>query len=111
MKLTLSIIGIISFSIILFVFGCEESKLVNLEKRLNAFRNILPEEIKEKFDSGEHQDVVAGLDSLLSSDLNFKRDYEKIKDKEAINVFSTQEVVDYFREYFVEEIEKLKKKE
>jgi hypothetical protein len=110
MKRTSKIGVIISITIILFVSGCEESKLVNLEKRLNAFRNILPEELKEKFDSGEHQDVVAGLDSLLSSDLNFKRDYEKIKDKEAINVFSTQEVVDYFQEYFVEEIEKLKKK-
>jgi hypothetical protein len=111
MKRTSKIGVIISITIILVVFGCEESKLVDLEKRLNDFRNILPEELKEKFDSGEYHNVVLGLDSLLSSDMNFKRDYEKIKDKEAINVFSTQEVVDYFREYFVEEIEKLKKKE
>jgi hypothetical protein len=110
MRPTVNIIVLISFSIILFVIGCEESRLDNLERRLNAFRNILPEELKDKFDSGEYQGVVDGLDSLLSSDLNLKRDYEKIKDKEAINVFSSQEVVDYFREYFVEEIENLKEK-
>ena len=76
---------------------------------MDDFRNILPEDLRTYFDSGEHQDVVVGLDSLLSSDLNFKRDYEKIKDKEAINVFSTKDVVDFYREFFVQEIDKLKK--
>lgn len=110
MKKTLILIGTIWLSIILFVPGCEESKLGNLERRLDAFRDILPEELKEKFDSGDYQDVVTGLDSLLSSDSTFRKDYKILKDKEAINVFSTQEVVDFYREYFVEEIKRLKKK-
>ena len=110
MKPTLNIIVIISFGIILFGFNCEESRLDNLERRLNAFRNILPKELKGKFDSGDYQDVVVDLDSLLSSDLNFKRVYERLKDREAINVFSVPGVVDFYREYFVEEIEKIKKK-
>ena len=76
---------------------------------MNAFRNILPQELREKFDSGSYPDVVLGLDSLLSSDVTFKQEYERFKDKETINVFSTQEVVDFYREYFVEEINKLKK--
>jgi len=101
---------ILSLSIFLFVLSCEESKLENLQKRLDAFRNILTEELRGKFDSGNYQEVVAGLDSLLASDLTFKQDYERLKDNEAINVFSTQEVVDFYREFFVEEIDKLKMK-
>lgn len=107
----LSTIILLFLFVLLFALSCEESKLENLEKRLEAFRKILPEELREKFDSGVYQDVVVGLDSLLSSDFDFKREYEKLKDKEAINVFSTQEVVDFYREYFVEEMNKLKKNE
>ncbi len=105
-------ITIITLSLSLFLFGlsCEESKLENLQKRLDAFRNILTEELRGKFDSGDYQEVVTGLDSLLSSDLTFKKEYERLKDSEAINVFSTQEVVDFYREFFVEEIDKLKTK-
>lgn len=93
-----------------FLFCSQDSRLENLQKRLDAFRNILSQELREKFDSGSHQDVVAGLDSLLTSDLTFKRQYEELKDEEAINVFSTREVVDYYQEYFVEEIKRLKGK-
>ncbi len=97
-------------TLFLFLFCCEESKLDNLQRRLDDFRYVLPEEMRKQFDSGDYQYVIVGLDSLLASDFTFKQDYDKLKDKEAINVFSTQEVVDYFREYFVKEIEKLKKK-
>ena len=104
----------VSFTLILlssFLFLCcgQDSRLKNLQERLDAFRNILPRELREKFDSGSCQDVVAGLDSLLSSDSTFGREYEKLKDEEAINVFSTQEVVDFYREFFVEEINKIKR--
>jgi hypothetical protein len=109
MKKILSL-PLVFLSLFLFNFCCEESKLEDLQNRLDDFRNILPEELKVKFDSGEYQDVVAGLDSLLSTDFTFKQDYEKLKDKEAINVFSTQELVDFYRQYFVEELNRLKKK-
>jgi hypothetical protein len=46
----------------------------------------------------------------LQYDSSFKEKYQKLKQKEAINVFSTPEVVDFFRIYFVDEIEKLKGK-
>jgi hypothetical protein len=94
----------------LFLFCCEKSEYENLQMRLDDFRDVLPEGLRMKFDSGDYQNVVIGLDSLLSSDLNFKKKYERLKDKEAINVFSAQEVVDFYREYFVERMEKLKRK-
>lgn len=110
MKTNLQLIrAILILSVFFLAFSCGESRLENLQDRLNAFRNILPQELREKFDSGSYLDVILGLDSLLSSDVTFKQEYERLKDKETINVFSTQEVVDFYREYFVEEINKLKK--
>ena len=102
------------FSVILVLFllfvGCEKSEVEILQERLDAFTNILPEEIREEFDSKNYERAVVGLDSLLEHDPDFKDKYQKLKDREAINVFSTQEVVDFFRVYFVEKIEKLKGK-
>jgi hypothetical protein len=100
---------ILFFSLFLFLFCCEKSEYENLQMRLDDFREVLPEGLRMKFDSGDYQSVVIGLDSLLSSDLNFNKKYERLKDKEAINVFSAQEVVDFYREYFVERMEKLKR--
>lgn len=101
-----------SLSGILFLFlffvGCEKSEVEILQERLDAFTNILPEEVREEFDSKNYEKVVAGLDSLLEHAPAFKEKYQKLKNKEAINVFSTQEVVGFFKVYFVEKIEKLK---
>ncbi len=101
-----------SLSAILVLFllfvGCEKSEVEILQERLNAFRNILPEKIREEFDLKNYEKVVMGIDSLLQYDSSFKEKYQKLKHQELIDVFSTQEVVDFFRVYFVDEIEKLK---
>lgn len=101
-----------SWSAILVLFllfvGCEKSEVEILQERLDAFRNILPEEIREEFDSKNYEKVVMGIDSLLRYDSPFKEEYQNLKHEEAIDVFSTQEVVDFFKVYFVEEIERLK---
>jgi hypothetical protein len=94
---------------LLFV-GCEKSKVEILQERLDAFRSILPQKIREEFDSMKYERVVTGLDSLLKHDPGFKEKYQQVKDDEAINLFSTQEVVDFFKVYFVEEIEILEGK-
>lgn len=101
--------GLMLVFLLLVVFCGEDSRLQNLQERLDAFRDVLPQDLREKFDSGNYDDVVFGLDSLLSEESAFKSEYQKLKDDEAINVFSTEEVVDYYREYFVEEIKKLKR--
>lgn len=92
----------------LMLVGCEKSEVEILQERLDAFRNILPERTREEFDLKNYEKVVMGIDSLLEYDSSFKEKYQKLKDQELINVFSTQEVVDFFRVYFVDRIEKLK---
>jgi hypothetical protein len=100
---------VILASFLLFL-GCEKSEVKILQERLDAFRNVLPEEIREEFDSKNYEKVVMGIDSLLQCDSSFKEKYQKLKHEEAIDVFSTQEVVDFFRVHFADEIEKLKGK-
>jgi hypothetical protein len=99
----------ITLVLVLLTVGCEKSEVQILEGRLDAFRNILPEKVREEFDSKNYEKVVIGIDSLLEHDPAFKEEYQKLKDQELINVFSTKEVVDFFKVYFVEEIERLKK--
>jgi hypothetical protein len=82
----------------------------DLQQRLENFRNVLPQNLRAEFDSKNYATVVKGIDSLLAVDENFKQRYEKMKDNEAINVFTSQEVVDFFKTYFVEEIKKEKKR-
>ena len=40
------------------------------------------------------------VDSLLITDADFKKKWKDIKAVEAINLFSTEEVVDFFVTYF-----------
>jgi hypothetical protein len=94
-----------------FFAGCEKSEVEILQERLNAFRSILPDKTREEFDSKDYEKVVVGLDSLLEQDSALKEKYQKLKDRELINTFSTKEVVDFFKTYFVEKIERLKKEE
>jgi len=106
-KVTLSFLLII---ILLFSFtGCQKSRVQNLQNRLDAFRNTLPQNLRAEFDSKNHEEVVKGIDSLLQVDEEFKKNFAKMKAEEAIDVFTPQEVVDFFKTYFVEEIEKDKK--
>jgi len=91
------------------VIACEESKMETLQTRLDNFRNILPPELREEFDSENYETVTKGIDSLLQEVPAFKDSYDKLKHEELIDVFSPEEVVEFFREYFVEEIEKLKR--
>ena len=93
-------------TLLLILPGCHKSKVQDLQQRLDNFRNVLPQNLRAEFDSKNYAAVVKGIDSLLAGDENFKQRYEKMKDNEAINVFTSQEVVDFFKTYFVEEIEK-----
>ena len=90
-------------------FSCEKSEMQILQERLDNFRNILPVELRTEFDSKKYDEVIKGIDSLFVSVPVFKEKYERLKHEELIDVFSSREVVDFFREYFVEKIEKLRK--
>ena len=90
------------------MMACEESKVEILQRRLDNFRNILPAQLREDFDSSDYAAVAQGIDSLVQADAAFREEYENLKHEELIDVFSPEEVVDFFREHFVEEIERLK---
>jgi len=94
----------------LMMIGCEKSEVEILQNRLDNFRNILPLEQRQEFDSKNYPAVVKGIDSLLQSAPAFKQKYESLKHEELIDVFTSEDVVDFYREYFVEKIEKLKSK-
>jgi len=94
----------------LVLVSCEKSEVQILQERLDNFRNILPLELRAEFDSKKYDEVSKGIDSLFQSVPAFKEGFERIKHEELIDVFSTREVVDFFREYFAEKIERIKKK-
>ena len=90
------------------IMACEESKVEILQRRLDSFRSILPEQLREDFDSSDYAAVAEGIDSLVQADARFRERLENLKHQELIDVFSAEEVVGFFREHFVEEIERLK---
>ena len=90
------------------MMACEQSKVEILQRRLDNFRNILPAQLREDFDSSDYAAVAQGIDSLVAADSVFKEQYENLKHQELIDVFSAEEVVDFFREHFAEEVERLK---
>ena len=94
----------------LVLVSCEKSEVQILQERLDNFRNILPLELRAEFDSKKYDEVSKGIDSLFQSVPAFKEGFERIKHEELIDVFSTREVVDFFREYFAEKIERMKRK-
>jgi hypothetical protein len=79
-----------------------------LQRRLDNFRDVLPVQLREEFDSSDYAAVAQGIDSLVQADATFREEYENLKHEELIDLFSSEEVVDFFREHFVEEIERLK---
>ena len=89
------------------MMACQKSRVESLQARLDEFRNVLPSQIRQQFDSRDYESVAAAIDSLIQADPQFNERYQKVKHEELIDVFSSQEVVDFFREHFVEEIEKL----
>jgi hypothetical protein len=98
------------FMLLTLGLACQKSEIADLHKRLDNFRMILPEALRGQFDQKNYPSVVLGIDSLLKVDSDFKIKYEKLKDNEAINVFTPEEVVSFFDEYFVRRIEKVKNK-
>lgn len=84
-----------------WLIGCAPSREDQIKTRLEAFKAILPEQARTDFESKNFDDVVRQVDSLLAIDPAFKNNWEDIKAAEAINLFTTQEVINYFEKYFV----------
>ena len=90
------------------MMACERSKTEMLRRRLDNFRGILPAEARQEFDSKNYLAAARSIDSLVQNAPDFKERYESLKHEELIDLFSPEEVLDIFREHFVEEIERMK---
>ncbi len=83
------------------LYGCVPSRQQQFQERLDRFRSILPENARTAFDSKRYETVVAQVDSLLVSDAAFAARWQEMKAAEAISLFTTTEVINYFVINFV----------
>ena len=85
-----------------FCTGCTPSRQEQLKSRLDSFRMILPTDAKIAFDKKEYGKVTSEIDSLLAVDSAFAGRWTRIKQTEAIGLFSVAEVVEYFATNFTD---------
>jgi hypothetical protein len=88
-------------ALILVLGALKETEEQNLEKRLAKWQETLPPDIRAKFDAGEDAACAAMIERRLETDAAFKKRYEALQDEELTPVFTPQDMVDYYRVYFV----------
>ncbi len=84
----------------LMILSCAESKEDKMRQRYEDFRNILPDAVKLSIDNKDVAGAVIQIDSLIKVDPAFAASWEEIKKSEAIQLFSTTDVLDYYATYF-----------
>jgi hypothetical protein len=89
--------------IITFTF-LGETEEGNLQRRLDAWRGALPEDIRADFDAGRYNECAAKIEKRLETDPGFAERYEAIREEELAVTFAPAEMVDYFRKYFKERL-------
>ena len=80
--------------------GCSKGVLT-MKERLEKFEKILPSEIRTAFDAGNYQQTIKLMEKEYEKNQQFKVLLDKVKDDEAINLFTIKEVVEFYRDYFV----------
>jgi hypothetical protein len=94
-----------AIAIILIFFGCEDDPR-RIEQRLNSFRECIGPEAALLFDAGQDSACAAVIRRRLASDRQFAEAFGHLKSTEAIDLFTPEEVVGFYREYFAEVIRK-----
>ena len=102
-KIVLPIMVAAAF-LILVLGALKETEEENLAKRLDAWREVLPADIRAKFDAGEDGECANMIEERLKADADFKARYEALQDEELTPVFSPADMVDYYRVYFVDRL-------
>ena len=69
-------------------------------KRLKKFIEILTQEEAKLFSAGNKTKLVQKINERLDQDQDFQKKWLQIKKKEAILLFSTQQVVEFFYRHF-----------
>lgn len=94
---------------LILVFGAlKETEEENLGKRLEKWRDVLPTDIRDKFDAREDWVCAKMIEERLETDPAFKKRYEALQDEELTPVFSPGDMVDYYRIYFVRRLEEIR---
>ena len=81
--------------------GCDPTPEQQRQTRLDNFLTILPEPIRESFENQKYDLAVEQIETRLAQDSEFAERWATIKKAEAIDLFNTSEVIDYFVDYFV----------
>jgi hypothetical protein len=70
-------------------------------ERLDLFLAVLPDDARAAFEGGRYDEATALVSEAYRTDLVFHERWEEIKDTELINIFTVDEVVNYYARYFV----------
>ena len=86
-----------------------ESRIESRQKRLNTFRSVLPQDIRDEFDEIASRDNCSDVGFLLEEAraCNFSLDtaIDSIVRAEMIDIFNNEEIVYFFWYYFAYAIE------
>lgn len=93
--------AVVVAGILLLLAGLRETPNQNYARRLEAFRAILPADARAAFDNNQRDEAGALIESAKTNDPAFKDKYEQLKRDECIGIFNDRDVVDFFRDYFV----------
>jgi hypothetical protein len=94
--------------LILILGALKETEEENLAQRLGEWREVLPDDIRAKFDAGEDAACAEMIKERLEADAGFKERYEALQDEELTPVFSPEDMVDYYRVYFVDRLAEIR---
>jgi len=87
--------------ILLLLASFKETPEQNYARRLEAFRTILPADARAAFDNNQRDEATMLIGSAKTQDPAFNERYEQLKRDECIGIFTDRDVVDFFRDYFV----------
>jgi hypothetical protein len=93
--------AVVVAGILILLAGFKETPEQNYARRLEAFRTILLEDARAAFDNNQRDEAARLIGSNKAQDPNFNEKYEQLKRNECIGIFSDRDVVDFFRDYFV----------
>lgn len=99
----LAVVGLLLFSFL----GCK-SPVPTYTERLEKFEKILTPAIRQEFDAKNYAKTITLMEKEYQANKIFREALEKVKNDEAINLFSIREVVEFYRDYFVSKNEKNK---
>jgi len=93
--------AVVVAGILLLLASFKETPDQNYTRRLEAFRATLPADAQTAFDNNQRDEAARLIESAKTTDPAFKEKYEQLKQIECIGIFTDRDVVDFFRDYFV----------